>query len=153
MTTRLKMHGPQNPILQGSVSTMALIRTLEGRMLTMADEIGQILAEELIEPGEDNAHLAQSLMLAMGALEGMTEGLVELLEDQTPLTPNDDAKQSSLDTMIQSFRPDEWEREVQRLQDAIKKSIDNEDDANLIDTSEPFDVVSYASQFLSEIRD
>lgn len=82
MTTRLKMHGPQNPILQGSVSTMALIRTLEGRMLTMADEIGQILAEESIEPGEDNAHLAQSLMLAMGALEEMTEGLVELLEEE-----------------------------------------------------------------------
>lgn len=82
MTTRTKMHGFRSQILQGNVSVMAMVRSLEGRMLTMADEIGQVVAEEGIEPGKDNAMLAQDVAMAMGALEEMVDALVELLEEE-----------------------------------------------------------------------
>lgn len=90
MSTKMKMNGPQSDILKGSVSIMAMAKTLEGQMLTMADQIGQALAEDLVNSDHGSDRLSQDVMLAFGALEEMVESFVEALDEKVEHYDGDD---------------------------------------------------------------
>lgn len=90
MSLKMKMNGPQNPLLQGNLTMIARATLIEAAMLNLADQMSEALANDAVYADVGTEGLSQRIMMAFGCLEEVADSYCEAQDEKIEHYDGDD---------------------------------------------------------------